>query len=340
MIYYIYTLKDPNTNEIKYIGKTKNLKNRLQRHHQNNYLQHWWTHKNIWLNKLIKNNQKAIIEELDIGDENNINSLEIYWIAQFKQWGFNLTNITEGGDGSNWTNKKHSEETKIKCKMNHPYRKPIIQYDMNMNIINEYVSLRDVERETGIDRRHISKCCRNLKSYKTAGGFYWKFGIKTIEEKSKPSKNQIKQKMKLNQPSRKEVVQYDLRGNILGEFVSLNEATKETGCHIFLISNCCKKKKYYTVNNTTFRYKNDPFDYYEYNKHIQKNSKKVIKYDLNGNFIESYESTKKAAKENNSSSGNISNCCKKKYKTDTHGRKTTKPIVVKGFSYRYDGDCF
>ena len=48
----------------------------------------------------------------------------------------------------------------------------------------------------------------------------------------------------------------------------------------------------------------------------QKVSKKVLQYDLEGNFIKEYSSLKEANKLNNMKSiGNISKCCKGKYKT-------------------------
>ncbi|HOE57082.1 MAG TPA: hypothetical protein PLI20_05780, partial [Bacillota bacterium] len=82
----------------------------------------------------------------------------------------------------------------------------------------------------------------------------------------------------------------DLSGNILNEYSSLTEATTSSGYHIYLISKCCKEKKYYTVGGDkfwsnikngeprTFRYRGDPFDYVPYNKNIQVNSKKICKY--------------------------------------------------------------
>ena len=41
----------------------------------------------------------------------------MYWISQFKSWNFNLLNGTDGGEGSNgFKGKKHTDETKEKCK--------------------------------------------------------------------------------------------------------------------------------------------------------------------------------------------------------------------------------
>jgi group I intron endonuclease len=51
--------------------------------------------------------------------------------------------------------------------------KSVIQYDKDMNFISEYISIRDAERKTNINRSNISKCCK--EKVKSAGGFIWKY---------------------------------------------------------------------------------------------------------------------------------------------------------------------
>lgn len=38
-----------------------------------------------------------------------------------------------------------------------------------------YPSINDAARDTGINKKGISGCCRNVEHYNTAGGFHWKF---------------------------------------------------------------------------------------------------------------------------------------------------------------------
>lgn len=38
-----------------------------------------------------------------------------------------------------------------------------------------YASINDAARETGVDKSPISRCCRGVKNYNTAGGFRWAF---------------------------------------------------------------------------------------------------------------------------------------------------------------------
>jgi len=51
--------------------------------------------------------------------------------------------------------------------------KPILQYDLKGNLLNEYVSQKEAERQTGVRQTYISYNC--IGTQKTAGGFIWKF---------------------------------------------------------------------------------------------------------------------------------------------------------------------
>ena len=64
---YIYTLSDPRTNIIRYVGKTNNIKNRLKSHICQSKKSR--THKDNWVNSLLKLNLKPIIEILDVVED-------------------------------------------------------------------------------------------------------------------------------------------------------------------------------------------------------------------------------------------------------------------------------
>lgn len=142
----IYALVEPITLEIKYIGKTKQeLSKRLYAHIHESKSSN--TKKNKWIKSLINKNLKPKIEEIDFVPESEWEFWEMYWISQFKAWGFELKNTDEGGKGqsSEFMKKnnpmfkkenrekiskslqgntfakgfKHTEETKKKVKNNH-----------------------------------------------------------------------------------------------------------------------------------------------------------------------------------------------------------------------------
>jgi hypothetical protein len=110
---YIYILQDPRNNLVKYIGKSNNPHRR--------FLSHLWqTSKNKsycykWIQSLKKKGLKPIMTVIDEVIE-DWQWLEQYWIEQFKQWGFILTNHTKGGEGAygagQWNNKPVSLFTK------------------------------------------------------------------------------------------------------------------------------------------------------------------------------------------------------------------------------------
>jgi hypothetical protein len=66
-------------------------------------------------------------------------------------------------------------------------RKPVLQFDLNNNLIQEFQSINEACRKLGIFKYPLSKCCNNKKlTYK---GYFWKFkekGSTTISKESTP----------------------------------------------------------------------------------------------------------------------------------------------------------
>lgn len=96
-IVYIYTLAHPVTGEIRYVGKTHDLAQRYSVHTTS------LSHKSYtcnWIKSLKQAGLKPVMELLDQVPENMWISTEQYWISQLRSWGFKLTNLTEGGEGS------------------------------------------------------------------------------------------------------------------------------------------------------------------------------------------------------------------------------------------------
>lgn len=68
-------------------------------------------------------------------------------------------------------NKKLSDSLK-----NHPKQsKPILQYDLNGNLIKEWPSVRQACRELGFDNGSLSKYARGLTNWKHCYGYDWKY---------------------------------------------------------------------------------------------------------------------------------------------------------------------
>ena len=105
---YIYTLTDPRTNQIKYVGKTNNPYYRFRMHiHE---AKNGNTYKQNWIKGLLKSNLEPVFEIIDTIDNKDWMFWEQFWISQCKTWGFKLTNLGIGGEGSSGL--KHTEKTK------------------------------------------------------------------------------------------------------------------------------------------------------------------------------------------------------------------------------------
>lgn len=114
---YIYSLSYPEGN-IRYIGKTNIPKNRIRNHIYEAKRNKWNSHKNNWIKQLLSEGNKPIFNIIEEVDYEKWEDAEIYWIAQFKAWNFDLVNKNPGGIGVKFhtddTRKKMSEQRKGK----------------------------------------------------------------------------------------------------------------------------------------------------------------------------------------------------------------------------------
>ena len=75
-------------------------------------------------------------------------------------------------------NERHAYKTGLKNSRygkENKNSKPVIQYDLDMNIIAEYAGAREAGRKTGYNQSNITKCCNKCKHYNTVGGYIWKY---------------------------------------------------------------------------------------------------------------------------------------------------------------------
>ena len=108
--YSVYSLKDPKTGEVRYVGISQNVKKRFRQHITDNKD----CHKKRWINKLLKENLLPSLETVDrnLSIEDAF-ELEKKYIKNFKEIGIKLTNETIGGEAP-MAGKNHKEETKLK----------------------------------------------------------------------------------------------------------------------------------------------------------------------------------------------------------------------------------
>lgn len=91
-------------------------------------------------------------------------------------------------DNLEWCNQSHNTKEAYRLGLKKPCKywlgkkgylcinsKHVNQYNTKGEFIKQYGSTMEAERQTNINHTHISACCLNKKSYKTAGGYIWKY---------------------------------------------------------------------------------------------------------------------------------------------------------------------
>jgi hypothetical protein len=127
---YIYILIDPETYQVKYIGKSNDTKRRF-RDHLKEARRGTKTYVYNWIRSLLVKDLIPIIDIIEECNEINWKERECYWIAFYTKCGVKLCNLTIGGDGNNMLPEVRtrlsnslkgipkSEETKRRMKANH-----------------------------------------------------------------------------------------------------------------------------------------------------------------------------------------------------------------------------
>ena len=90
---YIYTLSDPRTDEVRYVGKTRDPKGRIRNHMGKR--EH--NHKGNWIESLRKLDLTPVVHFIDNVPTAEWSFWEQHWIQTFLGWGFKLTNMNAGG---------------------------------------------------------------------------------------------------------------------------------------------------------------------------------------------------------------------------------------------------
>lgn len=212
---YIYILRHPETFEVKYVGKTNNIKRRFAQHKSKKCLEKTGSKKLAsWILKLLSKDLFPIMEIIEECD-NNWAERERYWISYYSN--DNLCNLSEGGEGVG-----HNDSTKNKIRNSLTGRK------------------RTKEEREAISKGKVGKKRPNSG--------------KAISEAHKERYKNPEERKKHAVKLRKKVGQYDLKNNLIKEFESLREASRQLNIDCGSISKCCRGIKYESVNGFVFKY--------------------------------------------------------------------------------------
>lgn len=109
------------------------------------------------------------------------------------------------------------------------FKKTVYQYDLvTGKLIDSFKCLEDAANAIDSCKKHISRACLSVNN--VFRGYFWSYVYK---EPFKPEKDSRK----------REVLQFNLDGNLLANYVSVSEASRITGISKTCISRCCRGER-------------------------------------------------------------------------------------------------
>lgn len=271
-------------NHMIYIGQAIDLKERYNKHRRNMAdLNHQEDIYQAFREFGLDNFSYEILEQFENFDQQLLNERECYYIEYFNSLTPNGYNMVPGGtNGAGLAKGKEVE-----------------QYDLMGHFITSYPSAHQAQTITGISYSSICACCRNEISHTKE--YQWKYANsdKTIQDISQ-------EKIKILQ---RPIYQFDLKGQFIQVYTSLQEASIQTGISKSLISNVCNLK-----GNTAGGY------VWSYNDsmaqtRIKTKNRPVEQYDKNMVLLQTFSSLSEAAQQTKTAVANIQSVCAGRRKT-------------------------
>lgn len=253
-------------------------------------------------------------------EEKIINSIGVFWNGgplvntETKCFGARINDIIRkkmsenhadvNGEKNPMFGKHHKEETKQLIR-NSKKLKKILQYDVDGNFIKEWNGYSEITKELGLKKENLSGCCNKKKNVNTVGGYYWIF---KQSDKIEPKINKIK-------TLTKNILQYDLEGNLIKEWYSIKEACISVGVKSL---NSALNGVKDNLGGYIWRHKTDN---YRLKIEPSKKLRIVQRMDMDGRLLEELRLID--AGEKYGGSTNIVNCCE--------GRTST----CKGYKWKF-----
>lgn len=298
----------------KYIGQSQDIYSRWYVHKRelNNNSHHNYRLQNDW-NVYGENNfDFMIIEECDICQLNN---RESYWIREFDSFN-NGYNLDLGGLGIRGY--KHTKE-QIDKMIHIQNPKKVVQLDHDFNVVAEFESCNQVEKQLGFSHRQIKSVCEKINHQKTAHGYFWAYADDYYSDSFDYSYYEI------HEYDKRQILQFDLDMNLINTWESNYEASINTNVPTSEISTVCNEKRM-TASGFVWRYadsySNDQFikdKNTNFHKtkipHTFRNLKRINQYDSCGKLIATFNSIAEAVRVTGIGKGNIQSVLKNRHKT-------------------------
>lgn len=150
---FIYALCEPETGEVRYIGKTRTPKRR-EREHNKTSVYSSSDLKNAWVNELHSIGTSPVFSIVEQCTKDNWQEREVHFIRYYRELGHRLLNQRKGGGGDS------------------PYGREIVQICRKGSLVERFKSIIDAEETTGIIIGGKG-VLRGKK--KSAGGYLWMY---------------------------------------------------------------------------------------------------------------------------------------------------------------------
>jgi hypothetical protein len=263
---YIYSLIDPITDHVRYVGKTVNPTKRLSSHKLR--ASDLSNHKDCWIIGLRNKGYNPVMEILEVSNDLEWAFWERHYISLYKSWGFNLTNYKDGGEGGLVISSELRQKMRDRMLGTSPANKGryfyanskmIARTDLNNMLTGVYKSPSDAGRKTNANSSTLIATC-NGQHYSHCGSrwFYYDDFIKGVDKyvpKSRTAESEELRKIKLRESIQVGVFQYDLKNNKLHEWNCIADAARSTNTAASSISECIYGKRK-TANKFIWKFKN------------------------------------------------------------------------------------
>lgn len=245
----IYALSDPRNDEIRYIGKTNNIKKRVRDHlslKEKNFL------KNNWLKNLKNEGLKPNVLTLEITTEELWKEREIFYIKHYKEKYNKLTNMTDGGEGVTFTPEIRDRLSKKLISIGHKPSKEALEKSMKSRMGKEL----SLEHRNRISKSLVGTVKTEEQKIKNRNRMLGKKMSESSKEKLSRSRMGYVWREESKDKLRKNILKLDTNGVVITEYKGITTAAKEIGGDISNIWRCLNNQRK-TAYGYKWKYKSD-----------------------------------------------------------------------------------
>lgn len=307
-------LTEPGVDNIGYIGQTDNIRIRFRKHIYDAKSEKKKYNKNCsWIKKILLSNKMPIITILDECLAKDADDLEVFYINQYKNTGWKLTNSTNGGQNGFIYTAERLVQIKEKA------TKPRKIYGINIKskevtIFDSAVDVQSKLNFTYADRMALLECCEHRRYQKSVKGYIFVYE----KEFKETNINELLSYSPIYKFS-KAVLKYNLDGDFISEYKNKHDASRSVdGSSRMIKEYCTGSPRHKSYKGFQWKWKeSDDFPLkIGTSRNISHNQYKAIEQmDINNNILNSFISLKIASINTGCDYVGIVSCCNGKQKT-------------------------